>query len=89
MKQLSKIAFILCLAIMGAVIAGNAQTVKQDASGNFYAAKAAKDSATDTGKTFTDTKGNQWPVMKSKSGKLFVIRTSKTGKTYRQYLKVD
>ncbi len=92
MKKLPLIGFFLCLFIMGIVVAGNSQTVKQDATGNYYAVKAAKDSTTTykaTGKTFTTAKGETFPVYESKNGKLFVIRTSKeTGKQYKQYLKI-
>ena len=91
-KNLNKIAFLICLFIMGLVIAGNAQTVKQDAKGNYVAVKSTSDTAATykpTGKTFTTTKGDIYPVYVSKNGKLFVIRTSKTGNQYKQYLKVD
>lgn len=92
MKHLKLIGFFLCLFIMWLVVVGNSQTVKQDATGNYYAVKAAKDTTTTykaTGKTFTTSKGETFPVYESKNGKLFVIRTSKaTGNTYKQYLKV-
>lgn len=70
-----------------------AQGVKQDANGNYVAVKServvkrAVPTAISTGKTFTDLKGNVYPVMRSKNGKLFVVRTSKSGKNYNQYLK--
>lgn len=92
MKKINLIAFFLCLFIMGYVTAVNAQSIKQDARGNYYAVSAAKDTATTykaTGKTFTTSKGETFPVYESKNGKLFVIRTSKeTGKQYKQYLKI-
>jgi hypothetical protein len=85
MKQL-----IILAAILGLSFGLHAQTVTKDAQGNYIAVKAPKidDKPQDTGKTFTDTKGNVFPVYVSKNGKLFVIRTSKTGTQYKQYLKI-
>ena len=57
----------------------------QDAQGNYTMIIAQAQS---TGKTFTDAKGNIYPVMQSIKGKLFITRKSKTGKVYKQYLTV-
>ena len=56
--------------------------------GNYKAvSKATADKGTDTGKTFTDSKGTAYPVFKSAGGKLYYIRTSKqTGNDYKVYL---
>lgn len=91
MKQLKLTSFFICLFIMALVVSANSQTVRKDVNGNYVAVKAASDSATstNTGKTFTDAKGNVYPVMMSKNGKLFVIRTSKAGTQYKQYLKLE
>jgi hypothetical protein len=63
-------------------------TVKRDSLGNFYAVKSAKKESTKTGYTFTDSKGNNYPVYQNSAGRYFIIRTSaKTGKQYKQYLK--
>lgn len=64
------------------------QTVKQDSKGNYYQVKtdSIKTTAKPTGKTFTDSKGTVYPVMVSKNGKLFIVRTSKKGNRYNQYL---
>src|SRR5436190_1601661 len=68
-----------------------AQSVTKDAQGNFHAqTRAQQDSstATATGKTYTDAKGETYPVFQSKNGKLFVRRVAKTsGRTYNMYLK--
>lgn len=93
MKQtrnfLAKAAFIISLLIMGLVIAGNSQNVKQTADGNYVAISGNNTTeAKDTGKTYTDAKGNKYPVYISKNGKLFVIRTSAKGNKYNQYLKL-
>jgi len=89
-KTMKKILLILLVAISSI---GYSQTVKQDASGNYVlvekAPESKKSEAISTGKTFTDAKGTKHPVYKSKTGKLFIIKTSqKTGKTYNYYLKV-
>jgi hypothetical protein len=70
----------------------SAQNARKDASGNYVAVTSVKDSVTGkpTGKTFTTSKGEVFPVYESKNGKLYVIRVSKnTGKEYKQYLKLD
>lgn len=93
MKQtLKTIAFVICLLTMAFVVGANAQTsVKLDQAGNYVSASAGKDSVSykATGKTFTDNKGKSYPVYVSKNGKLFVLRISKAGNEYRQYLKVN
>ena len=81
---------ILMLGVCASLCA-HSQTVKRDANGN-YTAVVRNDSTTGkpTGNTYTDAKGNVYPVMVTKTGKLYVIRTSaKTGKQYKQYLKVE
>ena len=87
-----KKALTLLTVILSLNFGLNAQTVQKTKEGNYIAVKAAEttEKAKDTGKTFTDTKGNVYPVFISAKGKLFVIRISKnTGKEYKQYLKVD
>jgi hypothetical protein len=68
---------------------GNAQSnVTTDKNGNFIAVQTADTAtATPTGKTYTAANGELFPVMQSTKGKLFVIRTSKTGTKYKFYLK--
>lgn len=63
---------------------------KTDASGNYIAVKSVRDTTKSagiaTGKTFTDSKGNAWPVFKSSTGRIYALRTSKTGNKYKVYL---
>lgn len=69
-----------------------AQNATQDAKGNYIAIKTANtatDSTKATGKTFTDTRGIVFPVMVSAKGKLFYMRTSKSGTQYKAYIKVN
>ena len=92
MKQAKQILLILITLVS---ISVQAQTVvKMDAKGNYTAVSktSAKtgSKAQNTGKTYTDTKGAQYPVMKSEKGKLFIIRTSKnSGKSYNQYITIN
>ena len=84
---------VILVILVGLSTISYSQTVKQDASGNYVLVEKApssrKSEAISTGKTFTDAKGTQHPVYKSKTGKLFIVKTSqKTGKTYNYYLKV-
>jgi hypothetical protein len=91
-KQAVKAILLLFLALyIGSLIGIKAQTVKQDANGNFYAIKSNLDTtkAQSTGKTFTDTKGNVYPILISKNGKLFYMKTSKAGNVYKCYLKTE
>lgn len=73
---------LLLILLLAFTTTAHAQVI-QDKQGNYILAQAQS-----TGKTFTDSKGNIYPVMQSINGKLFVVRTSKTGKVYKQYLKV-
>ena len=82
--------FLLLIAV-GIVLTArvSAQThAKQDANGN-YQATAHKTDTTRTGKTFTDSKGQAYPVYLSAHGKLFYYKTSKSGNVYKVYIKVD
>jgi hypothetical protein len=84
-----------CLALLAQ--SAKAQGIQRDAQGNYHAAtreKAAtiatfesltKD-ATKTGATFTTAKGEKFSVWLSKNKAAFVVRTSKNGTVYRQYM---
>ena len=81
---------LLAIALIIGVAANCQKTVKKDSNGNYYAAtEQTKDAPKNTGKTFTTAKGEIYPVYVSDKGKLFVIRISKNGNTYKQYLKVN
>lgn len=78
---------LLFLALMLFPLITIGQTIKRDSKGNYYSAKAIKDSSQiKTGNTFTDSKGKIWPVYKTKTGRVYALRTSKSGKQYRYYL---
>lgn len=83
---------ILSLGLFLAISSSYSQTkVVKDSSGNFKVAKAPKKASEDkaTGQTFTSSKGETYPVYVSDNGKYYVIRTSKSGNQYRQYLSVE
>lgn len=85
---MKKVIFILVLFFTS--FQAYSQNVVKDKDGNFTATKSdtTKTSAKATGKTYTDSKGVKFPVMMSKNGLLFVIKTSKkTGNKYNFYLK--
>jgi hypothetical protein len=86
---MKKIIFSAML-IFAAVTNCQAQNAKLNATGNYEAVKttAGKETAKLTGKTFTDAKGNAYPLYESKNGKLFYMRVSKTGNEYKCYLKL-
>lgn len=88
---MKKAILIVVLMSLGEML--YSQTVKQNAEGNYEPVKkeqaAKKSEAKSTGKTYTDNKGETYPVYESKNNKLFIIKTSKkTGKNYNYYLKV-
>lgn len=83
---------ILSIAIMFALgVTAKAQTVVKDAQGNYHAVKKDSTSASagkPTGQTFTDTKGQVYPILISARGKLYYERTAKTsGNIYKVYIK--
>ena len=82
---------ILLFAFLGCFLAGKSQKVTTDAKGNYIAVKHTADTSKSipTGKTFTNSKGEVFPVFTSANGKLFVNRVSKSGNSYKQYLKID
>lgn len=87
MKKLLFAAVVALLSVTGA----SAQIkTKVDKDGNYVQVSgsgAARLASVSTGKTFTDSKGSVYNVMKSAKGRLFVIRTSKkSGKEYKMYL---
>ena len=93
MKKLFNRVFwslVASVVFMLAAASVSAQTIVKDAQGNYAAVKAKKDSTKSadlsTGKTFTDPKGNVWPVYKSSTGRLYALRVSNSGTKYKQYL---
>lgn len=90
MKQVKTTIIFVIICIL-CCLADNlmAQTITRDAAGNYYAVTKAKADDKQTGNTFTDAKGNVYPVYVSGKGKLYYIRTSKSGNDYRVYIKTE
>lgn len=88
------IAFLLTFIIN---VTASAQTAPSFVSeGNNYSASISSKGGrkgvepTKTSFTWTDKKGNVYPIYITESGSCFTLRTSKTtGKEYRSYLKPD
>lgn len=81
--------FITLAGLLLVVGFTNAQTrVTKDSKGNYVVAKRNDTTANKaTGHTITDKDGNVHPVYISVHGKLFYMRTSKTGNIYKCYIK--
>lgn len=67
------------------------QTQSYERKGNNFSLikkESTKSKATETIYTFTDSKGNVYPIYKTEKGKYFIWKVSqKTGKKYKYYLK--
>ena len=87
MKKMIISAFLL-MGVLAAQ-AQQKQNVRYDQkTGNFYAIK--RDTATQTGRFYLESEGKNTamlPIWKSKRGKLFVLKMSKSGIQYKFYLK--
>lgn len=82
---------ITVLAIVLCAFTATAQNATKDAAGNYTAVKhtSVKPAVKSTGKTFTDVNGKVYPVYESAKGKLYYVRTSKSGNEYKVYIKVN
>lgn len=88
---MKKVTLILSLFLASSV-AFSQSKIEKDANGNYIQISASKRTSEDkqTGKTFTTSKGDTYPIYVSERGKYYIIRTSKeTGNQYKQYLKLD
>ena len=77
------------LVIGGALVAGAQKPVKVDAQGNYTALSSKtvnKVPDKTNGKFFIDSKGNKYPVYVSVNGKLYYLKTAKSGNVYKVYL---
>jgi len=87
---MKKVMLILIVTLFCAGV--NAQTIKKTADGNYIQQKRTTSDSVGgkvTGSTFTTSKGDVYPIYLSINGKAFVIRVSKNGNKYKQYLKLD
>ena len=81
MKKLAITLFLF------AALSTKGQNAKIDGQGNYIAIQQSK--AKETKKTFTDSKGNVFPLFESINGKLYYLKTSKKGNQYKIYLKLE
>lgn len=88
---MKRVLLTLALAMMFS-LALDAQTkVVKDSTGNYVTVTSVKkkSTSTKTGK-FLTIKDVKYPIYKGSKGGLYVIRTSKkSGKEYKQYLKIE
>ena len=82
---------LLVLLMLSFTLFSYSQNAKVNKEGNFVSISNNKGNSDtiNTGKTFTDSKGKVYPVFKTKRGKLYYPRVSKSGNYYRAYLKLD
>lgn len=88
---MKKATLILGLFLASSLAFSQTKVVR-DADGNFVTKSTPKKASEDkpTGKTYTNAKGEEFPVYESVNGKFYVLRTSKeTGNVYKQYLKTE
>lgn len=85
---MKKIIFVL-ICILGVCTAINAQNVVQKNNTFEQVSKRQKKfaGAIKTKYIYKDSTGKEYPIMISKNGKVFVIKTKKNGKQYPYYLK--
>ena len=81
--------FALTVGLLSLSVNVGAQNIQKDASGNYHQTAKTAIEPLKTANTFTTAKGETFIVWTGARGAKFVVRTSKkTGKTYRQYIKV-
>lgn len=84
---MKKTLVILSILLMGGISSHAQMKVKKDDKGNFVSIKKEVTEGKKTGQTFTNNKGEAFPVYESEKGKLYIIRISQKGNSYKQYLK--
>ena len=88
---MKKVTLILTLFLASSIAFSQTKVVR-DTNGNFVTQKAPKKESQDklTEHTYTNAKGESFPVYLTEKGKYYVIRTSKeSGNQYKQYLKIE
>ena len=85
---MKKIIVLLVIMIATMFVCANAQEVKRDGD-NFTVEKVLHQSSdVQTKYTFT-VKDVVYPIWITKNGRCYIVRTSKNGKQYKQYLAKD
>lgn len=86
------IVMMIILFITGALGCAAQTTYERAADGTLvqvatiHTADEAIGNGVATGEQFKATNGDVFPVYKSAKGRLFIVRTSKTGNNYKQYI---
>lgn len=82
---------LLLLSALFIVFSAHAQTkAVKDASGNYVTSHKADTTGNKaTGHTFTSGDGKVYPVYLSARGKLYYYKVSRSGNTYKVYIKID
>lgn len=85
------VAVFLLVGLLGIPTMCNAQSfVKKGNNFEQVSTRNVASTATKTKFTWTDTKGNTYPIYVTKTGRCFVNKiSSKTNKEYKYYLKED
>lgn len=82
---MKRVIFILTFALFAGVICANAQEVKRE--GNNFTQVSNIKQANDTQTEYTYTiKDIVYPIWVTKNGRCYIVRTSKNGNEYKQYL---
>ena len=88
-KPINILALLIGLVLILLLSLTGYTQVRKDSAGNYVAAGRIKEAAKPIGKTYTDNKGNVYPIYLSASGRLYVERISKSGNKYKYYLKLQ
>lgn len=90
---MKKLFYYLIVLIVSFCFAwsSQAQTKLIQQSDGTYVSESVKTTeakAVDTGLIFVGKNGEKYPIMRGPKGGTYIVRTSKSGKTYRQYVKL-
>jgi uncharacterized protein YxeA len=89
-KILTLIILLFALTLLfGSFTVFAQQRVTKDAQGNYVIAKRDSTVNKPTGNNIIDKNGQSHPVYITKNGKLYYMRTSKSGNIYKCYIKVS
>lgn len=86
---MKRIFYYIAFMLWAYIPASTQTKVVKDSTGNYISITKVPGQPEATGKYFKHKDGTKYLVYKTSTGRLFVIRTSKSGNTYRQYLKVE
>lgn len=89
-RLITLLLFIICYGLIANASDNKSFKCEDNNYTNFSTGRVSDKSFTPTSFTWTDNKGNKYPIYISNSGSCYIIKISKkTGKEYKQYLKPD